>query len=182
MASRVKIVEPPPPTVPVRPSANPCDDSAEHSGFCGFLWEAVSAWNNHDGQRLSAALAFYATLSLAPLLLLMVSLAALFFGSSAEDRIVAEIQILLGSEVGSAVKSVLFNSQKPAAEILSAVTGLVVFMVAPPASSAKFAQRSIGFGTFRRKLAPASSVLSKIASFPSVCCWPSAACSCFHCS
>jgi hypothetical protein len=102
--------------------------------------------------------------------------------SSAESRIMAEIQILLGSEVGSAVKSVLFNSQRPAAGILSTVTGLVVFMVAPPASSAKFAQRSIGFGTFRRKLAPASSVLSKIASFPSVCCWPSAACSCFHCS
>jgi membrane protein len=131
MTSHAKLVAPgSPAAVPPRPGAGPCDDSPQHSGFFGFLWDALSAWNNHDGPRLSAALAFYATLSLAPLLVLMVSVAALFFGrSGAQNRIVAEVQVLLGSEAGNAVKNVLFSAQKPAAGILSTITSLIVVMI-----------------------------------------------------
>src|SRR5262249_17539248 len=68
-------------------------DSSQHSGVFSFLWDAVAAWSDHEGQRLSAALAFYVTLSLAPLLLLLVSVTALVFGKTgAQQRMVSEAQ------------------------------------------------------------------------------------------
>src|ERR1700720_4341340 len=47
--------------------------------------ESLSGWNRHKAPRLGAALAFYALLSLAPLLLVVASVAGLALGHQAAE-------------------------------------------------------------------------------------------------
>jgi membrane protein len=44
--------------------------------------ESVTHWNKHNAPRMGAALAFYALLSLMPLLLVVISIAGLVFGAN----------------------------------------------------------------------------------------------------
>jgi len=50
-----------------------------------LLSETFSAWNAHEAPRLGAALAFYTMLSLAPLLILVVAIVGLAFGTKAAE-------------------------------------------------------------------------------------------------
>jgi membrane protein len=84
------------------------------------------AWNEHEAPRLGAALAFYTILSLSPLVIIVVALAALFFSrSTAQAHILSQVQGMIGPEGGKAVESMLANTQKPAAGILGTVIGLL---------------------------------------------------------
>jgi membrane protein len=130
LSSRTKLASPPTSeTMPSAssPSKRPCRNPPPLTGLARFLWNTVAAWSDHEGPRLSAALAFYATLSLAPL---MVSIVALVFGKTgAQRQLVADAQALFGSEVANAVKNILWNAQKPAAGVLSSVISLAVVVV-----------------------------------------------------
>jgi membrane protein len=84
------------------------------------------AWNAHEAPRLGAALAFYTILSLSPLVIIVVALAALIFSrSTAQAHILSQVQGMIGPEGGKAVESMLANTQKPAAGILGTVIGLL---------------------------------------------------------
>jgi membrane protein len=58
--------------------------------------------------RLGAALAFYTTIAVAPMLMLTVVIAGIFFGSedAARERVLGEIESLAGRQAGAAVGSV----------------------------------------------------------------------------
>ena len=67
----------------------------------------VEWWNNNTF-RLAAALAFYTIFSVAPVLLIAVGAASLFFSrQSAVDRVVQELQQLVGPQGASAIRTVL---------------------------------------------------------------------------
>ena len=46
-----------------------------------LLGESFSVWQRHNGSRLAASLSFYTLLSLTPLLLIVVSIAGMVFGT-----------------------------------------------------------------------------------------------------
>ena len=48
-----------------------------------LLTDTYEEWYKHKAPRLSAALAFYTALSLAPLLVVVISIAGFFFGADA---------------------------------------------------------------------------------------------------
>ena len=52
-----------------------------------LLTEAFNDWFRHRGGRLGAALACYSVFSLGPLLLIVTSVAGLFFGADGRSRI-----------------------------------------------------------------------------------------------
>src|SRR5688572_4850558 len=57
--------------------------------------------------RLGAALAFYTTVAVAPLLVLAVAVAGFFFeGTDAREKVVGEISSLAGAHAGKAIESV----------------------------------------------------------------------------
>ena len=51
----------------------------------GLIRESASEWSDDNALRLSASLAFYTLLSLAPLLVVIVAIAAMAFGRKAAE-------------------------------------------------------------------------------------------------
>jgi membrane protein len=89
------------------------------------LKQAFGGWNKHNVSRLSAALAYYAVFSLAPVLIISISIAGLVFGRDvAEQQIVQEMQSLIGQDSGTAVLAMIRAAQKPATTTLVALIGL----------------------------------------------------------
>jgi membrane protein len=71
----------------------------------------------------AAAIAFYTIFSLAPLLILAISIAGAVFGQeAAQNQIVEQIQGLIGKQGAQAVQAMIQNTQQPGAEGVLATT------------------------------------------------------------
>lgn len=78
-----------------------------------LLREAFSEWNEDNGVRLGAALAFYTFFSLAPLLVIVISISAFVLGPrAAEGRIVSEFQHLIGLQSARAIEWLVLKAQR----------------------------------------------------------------------
>ena len=86
-------------------------------------WDEFS---KDDAFSLSAALAYYTLLSLAPLLVLLVGIAGLVWGedSSAQERFIREIQPLLGLDVAQTLKTLLDNTDVRQTGLVGTIVGL----------------------------------------------------------
>src|SRR5205823_3338667 len=78
----------------------------------GSLWgltrQAVSGWVEDRAGSMGAALAYYMAFSLAPLLIIVIAVAGLFFGhDAAQEALVGQLQGLLGDTGGKAVEDML---------------------------------------------------------------------------
>jgi membrane protein len=94
-----------------------------------LLKDTINEWLEDRAMSLAASLAFYTVLSLAPLLILAVSVAGLFFGeAAARGEITQQLRDMLGPEGGSAIESVLANTKEPHANVIGTVIGLVVLL------------------------------------------------------
>ena len=70
---------------------------------------------------MGAALAFYTTFSIAPMVLIALAIAGLFFGEqAARGEILAQLRGLFGDSAGQAVEAMLVSASKPGQGILSA--------------------------------------------------------------
>lgn len=79
--------------------------------------------------RLSAALSYYAIFSLAPLLLIAVSVAGLVFGADAASGVLAdELTASMGERAAETVQELIKNSRRPADNILAAVVGVAMLL------------------------------------------------------
>lgn len=58
----------------------------------------------HDALRLGAALAFYAILSLAPLVILVAIVALIFGRSTAQNQLLGQVEGMIGPKGSEAVK------------------------------------------------------------------------------
>ena len=96
--------------------------------------ESASEWSADNAQRLGAALAFYTLLSLAPVLIVVVGVAALAFGrQAASGQLAWEMGHLVGQQGARAVQSLIQASYQPATGLLA--TGLSIVTVIFGASS-----------------------------------------------
>jgi membrane protein len=79
-----------------------------------LMRESASNWIDDNAQRLSASLAFYTLLSLAPLLVVVVAVAALVFGrKAAEGQLAWEIQGTVGMDQARAIEAIIRAALKP---------------------------------------------------------------------
>jgi membrane protein len=91
---------------------------------------AASSWVDDYAQSMGAALAYYTMLSIAPFLLIVISLAGMIFGvEAARGEIAAQLQALMGRQGAEAVQKLLESASRPAENIPGAVAGLVVLLV-----------------------------------------------------
>ena len=91
--------------------------------------DATSAWIDDYAPSMGAALSYYTVFSLAPLLLIVVSVAGLVFGEEAvRGELFAQLQQLMGKEAASAVQSLLASVNKPAHGIVGTVIGVAVLL------------------------------------------------------
>ena len=95
-----------------------------------LLKETVIDWNDDDVPRLGASLAFYTLLSLAPLLVVVVAIAAVAYGKqAAQGQLFWQIQGLVGSEGAHAIQRMLEGAYKPGTGALATVLGLLTLAV-----------------------------------------------------
>lgn len=94
-----------------------------------MLRQTFSAWNEHDAPHLGAALAFYTILSLAPLVILVIPIAALIFGhSAAQNQLIAQVESVIGRQGSHAVKGMIEEAQKPASGTFASIFGLIALL------------------------------------------------------
>jgi membrane protein len=90
-----------------------------------LLWDTYEEWYKHKAPRLSAALAFYTALSLAPLLIVVIAVAGFFFGEqAAEGQIVWQIGGLVGHSSAVAIQAVIEGARRPMTSSLAAILGI----------------------------------------------------------
>lgn len=79
-----------------------------------LLKSAFQEWNDDKAARLAAALAYYTLFSLAPLLILVIAIASLFFDSEAvRSQIMGQMEALVGGTSADFVRTVLDNANRP---------------------------------------------------------------------
>ena len=79
-----------------------------------LIKEAFQAWSQDNASRLAAALAYYTIFSIAPLLILVIAIAGLFFDSAAvRDQLMEQVQSLVGGSGADFVQTVLDNANRP---------------------------------------------------------------------
>ncbi|HSF34413.1 MAG TPA: YihY/virulence factor BrkB family protein [Candidatus Tectomicrobia bacterium] len=94
-----------------------------------LLKETVFEWYADRGPRLGAALAFYTLFSLAPLLIIVMAIAALAFGQEvAHTQTIQQIEGLIGMEGAQAVQSVIENASKPSSGVTATLIGLATLL------------------------------------------------------
>ena len=98
------------------------------------LWtlckKSVVSWSDDYAPSMGAALAYYTVFSIAPLLLIVISIAGLIYGEeAARGAIFSQISGLVGDEGAAAVQGLLKSVNKPSESIVATIVGLVTLLL-----------------------------------------------------
>ncbi len=100
------------------------------SQIWALVKQAGEAWVDDYAPSMGAALAYYTVFSLAPLLLIVISVAGLVFGpDAARGEIFGELRDLMGDDAAKAVESLLISVSKPSQSVVATLVGLAVVLV-----------------------------------------------------
>jgi membrane protein len=92
--------------------------------------ETLKSWSDDYASSMGAALAYYTMFSIAPLLLIVISVAGLFFGEqAARGEILVQLQGLMGAEGAHAVQALLSSVNHPKAGIVATLFGIVALVI-----------------------------------------------------
>ncbi|HJT82472.1 MAG TPA: YihY/virulence factor BrkB family protein [Chthoniobacterales bacterium] len=124
--------------------ATSAESESRAQGWRG-AWRLIKTtfteWWHDDTFRYAASLAFYTIFSLAPVLLIAVGVASFFFARDvATEKIVAEVQRMVGSEGARAVHQVLDASKGFGKSLWAIAAGLTTFLLG---ATAVFAELQI---------------------------------------
>jgi membrane protein len=91
--------------------------------------QASSAWADDNAPRLGAAVAFYTLLSLAPVIVIAVALAAMVYGEkAAQGRLASEIQDMAGPEVARTIQEFIQGAYQPRTGVIATLLGLTTLV------------------------------------------------------
>jgi len=95
-----------------------------------LLKESLQAWSDDYAPSMGAALSYYTLFSIAPLLLIAISVAGLVFGpDAARGEIFGQLKDLMGPEGAQAVERLLQNANRPREGIIGTITGVGVLLL-----------------------------------------------------
>jgi membrane protein len=96
----------------------------------GLVKAAASGWVDDYAQSMGAALAYYTMFSIAPLLLIVISIAGLLFGDqAARGEIFSQLEGVLGVPGALAVQGLLESVRKPTESVTATVFGVVLLLI-----------------------------------------------------
>jgi len=91
--------------------------------------QAFTEFGEDKAQRLGAALAYYTIFSLAPLLLIAISIAGMVFGrEAAQGQIFGQLHGVLGPQAAQAVQEMVKGAAKPKSGTMATVIGIVTLL------------------------------------------------------
>jgi membrane protein len=92
----------------------------------GLISETFHRWIEDAAPRMAAALAYYTTFSMAPLLILAISIAGLALGrEAAQGKIVEEIGGLVGKQSAATIQSMIRAANHSSKGIFASVVGII---------------------------------------------------------
>jgi len=98
------------------------------------LWDlalrAFNAWKGDYASSMGAALSYYALFSIAPLLIVVISVAGLVFGPDAvRGEIFAQLSGLLGDDAARAIEQMLISANRPTEGTVAALISVVLVVI-----------------------------------------------------
>jgi membrane protein len=94
-----------------------------------LLKEAYNDWSEDKASRLAAALAYYTVFSIAPLILIAISIAGFVFGeAAASGAVYGQLEGLMGPTAAEMLETAVQNSQKTDVGTFSAIIGIVLLV------------------------------------------------------
>ncbi len=106
------------------------DNTKNPKAIWNLMKNTATKLSVDQAPRLGAALAYYATFSLAPLLIIAIAISGLVFGrEAASGQIVGQIQGLVGQDTASAIQAMIAKSNQPVTSILTSLIGLLTLFL-----------------------------------------------------
>ena len=91
--------------------------------------QASSEWVDDNAPRLGASVAFYTLLSLAPVIVIAVALAAVVYGQeAAQGRLASEIRDVAGPEVARTIQEIIRGAYQPRTGAIATLLGLATLV------------------------------------------------------
>src|SRR5690349_7485683 len=92
--------------------------------------ETIASWREDRAQSMGAALAYYTVFSVAPLLLIVISVAGIVFGvEAARGEIIGQLEGLMGERGARAVQDLLQSVNQPKQGTLATAAGIVTLLI-----------------------------------------------------
>jgi membrane protein len=92
--------------------------------------QTATEWVDQDVPRLGAALSFYTIFAIAPLFLIVLAVAGLWFGAEAARReLFGQLSTLVGSEGGEAIQALVSAARQPKAGLWATAIALITLFV-----------------------------------------------------
>jgi membrane protein len=92
--------------------------------------QAALSWSDDYAPSMGAALSYYTLFSVAPLLLIVISVAGLVFGEdAARGEIFEQLSGLMGAEGAAAVQGLLESLRRPAEGLLGTLLGVLMLVI-----------------------------------------------------
>ena len=92
--------------------------------------QAVQAWSDDYAPSMGAALSYYTLFSIAPLLLIVVSVAGMIFGEQAvRGELTGSLQYLMGQDGAKAIEGLLASTSQPKEGIVATLIGIFVLLL-----------------------------------------------------
>jgi membrane protein len=97
--------------------------------FGSMLKDSFDQWSRHRASSKGAALALYMIFSLAPMLILVIAVAGLFFGNNeARDQLMEQVRNFAGDSGADAIRMVLMSAQQSGRGTVAAVVSIGVLI------------------------------------------------------
>ena len=97
--------------------------------FLSLISRTFDAWMDDEAPRLSASLAFYTILSLAPLVVLVPQIIDSLFGDTgSQGRIIDQAASLIGPEGADAIRQMADSARTPESHGLASVMSLITLL------------------------------------------------------
>ena len=98
--------------------------------YIHVLKEAGAGFSQDNCAKLSAALSYYTIFAIGPLLVIIISLSAIFYGRDAiEGRLYGQIKGLIGSDAALQVQEIIKNSQHSNKSVIGTIIGTVILVI-----------------------------------------------------
>lgn len=98
--------------------------------FWLILRQAVTEFLDDHGMKLSASLSYYTIFSLGPVLVILISLAGIFFGKDAvHGKVFYQINGLVGNEAALQIQEIIRNIEKTQMGPSGALVGVIILII-----------------------------------------------------
>ena len=96
-----------------------------------LLKETFKSWDEDRAPRLAAALAYYTIFALAPLLIIAIAVAAMFFDEAqVRQNMLNEVGNMIGQNGRQAIEAMIEGARQPTTGLIATVIGVVTLLVA----------------------------------------------------